>query len=180
MLTLTIPGIEIFDDELEEFRTEGDFELQLEHSLLSLSKWESKYKKPFLTSETKTSEELFDYFLMMIITPEVPVDVFERMNQKHINEIQAYIEGSRSATWFRENPHQKKSNEIITSELIYYWMTACSIPFECETWDLSRLFALIRVCIAKQSKPEKMSKAEIAARNRELNAQRRKQYGTSG
>jgi hypothetical protein len=180
MLKLLVPGVEYFNEETETFETVGDFELELEHSLISLSKWESKYKKPFLGKGEKTPQEIFGYIESMILTPIYPEDLFLRLNQKLLDNITEYIESTESATTFGRMPDRRGPGEIITSELIYYWMVAFNIPFECERWHLNRLFALIRICNIKNSKQRKMSRNEIATRNRELNAQRKAQYNTTG
>lgn len=180
MLKLIVPGDEFFNEETEEFTTQGDFELELEHSLISLSKWESKHQKPFLASSDKTPEEILSYIECMILTPIYPEGLIQRFGNIQFSQVNEYIESKESATTFGDMPERKGRGEVITSELIYYWMVAFTIPFECETWHLNRLFALIRICNLKNSKPQKMSKSEIAARNRELNAQRRAQYNTRG
>lgn len=180
MLKLTLVGAEYYNEELEEFETVGDVELELEHSLVSLSKWESKFQKPFLTNEGKSKEELLYYIEAMIISPIYPNDIYTRLSSENVVKIQQYIDSKESATTFGMMPERKGRGEIITAELIYYWMVAFNIPFECEYWHLNRLFALIRICNIKNSKPKKMSRNEIASRNRELNAIRRAQYNTSG
>jgi hypothetical protein len=180
MLKLTIPGTEYFNEETETFETVGDIDLELEHSLVSLSKWESKFKRPFLTNDKKTVEETLYYIEAMIISPIFPSDILFRLSQENVAQINDYIESTESATTFGSMPERKGRGEIITSELIYYWMVAFTIPFECEFWHLNRLFALIRICNIKNSKPKRMSRGEIARRNRELNAIRRAQYNTSG
>lgn len=181
MLTLVLSGDEVFNEETSEFSTVGDFVLHLEHSLLSLSKWESKFEKPFLGTETKSPEELLWYIRMMILNQEVPEDIWNRLSKRNIEEINAYIESKQTATTFGKLPETRRGRqEVITSELIYYWMVAFTIPFECESWHLNRLFSLIRICNIKQQKPTKMSRGEIARRNRELNAERRAKYNTSG
>lgn len=180
MLHLKFHGTEVFDDETQTFSEFGDFVLDLEHSLLSLSKWESEFQKPFLTKGEKSAEEVFGYIKAMIITPDFPPEVFAKMTQEHLDQINAYLESSQSATTFGTLSQPKGRSETVTSELIYYWMTVFNIPFSCETWNLNRLFTLIRICNIKQTKPKKMSSSEIAARNRELNAQRKAQLGTRG
>lgn len=180
MLKLTIVGTEFYDEATETFTSVGDVDLELEHSLLSLSKWESKFKRPFLNRDHKSVEEVLYYIEAMIITPNFPYDILQRLSQTNLAKINEYIESSESATTFGVMPERGGRGETITAELIYYWMVAFGIPFECERWHLNRLFALIRICNIKNSPQKKMSPGEIAQRNRELNAARRKQLGTSG
>lgn len=180
MLTITVPGIEFFDDMNQVFINSDDFVIDLEHSLVSLSKWESIYEKPFLSSEDKTTDETMGYIRAMVLTSNLPEGVLDRLSNENMKDINAYIEAKRSATWFSDDPNAPRSREIITSELIYYWMVAFTIPLECEHWHLNRLFTLIKVCNMKNSKPKPMSRNDIATRNRELNARRRAQLGTTG
>jgi hypothetical protein len=180
MLVIHVSGVESFDENTQEFIAQGGTVLELEHSLVSLSKWESIHEKPFLGKEPRTLEEILSYVKCMTLTKKIPREIFQKLSQENIEEIREYIEAKASATWFSEQPGEPKSRDVITSELIYYWMTVFNIPFECERWHLNRLFTLIRICNVKQAKPEKMSSSELARRNRELNAQRRAQLGTTG
>jgi hypothetical protein len=180
MLTITVGATTSFDDEKQEFVEVGGMEFQLEHSLVSLSKWESEFEKPFLGKGDKTSEEVLAYISYMLLTPNPPGDFLQILSKENLESINAYIDRKMTATWFSEQPGAPRSSEVITSELIYYWLTVFQIPFECENWHLNRLFTLIRICNVKQAKPKKMSRSEVAQRNRELNAQRRQQLGTSG
>lgn len=181
MLTLTVPGIEHFDTEKKEFVTIGDFVIELEHSLVSLSKWEEIYEKPFLSNDDKTNEEIFSYIKIMTLTPEVPPEVFERLSKDNLEAINEYLNAKRTATWFNDTPNAPRSREVITAELIYYWMTSFQIPMEpFQHWHLNRLFTLIKVHNLKNAKPKPMGKQEALARQRELNAQRRAKLGSSG
>jgi hypothetical protein len=180
MLKIHVGGTESYDELTSSFVSEGGVTLELEHSLASLSKWESKHEKPFLGKEPKTGEEVLDYVRCMITTPDFPPEVFRDLSESNMQAINAYIEAKMTATWFADAPGAPRTSEIVTAELIYYWMTVFNIPFECENWHLNKLFTLIRVCNIKQAKPKKMSRGELAARNRELNAQRRAQLGTTG
>lgn len=180
MLTITVPGVELFNEEVQEFMESDDFALELEHSLASLSKWESKWEKPFLAAGEKTTEEVVDYVRAMTLTPNTPPDVYTRLSQENFEAISAYIDAKMTATWFAETPGQKRSTETITAELIYYWMIQANIPFECDSWHLNKLFTLIRICSVKNGPQKKMSKAEVIARHRALNEQRKAQFNTRG
>lgn len=180
MLRLVIEGDELFNDEDQTFETVDDIVVELEHSLISLSKWESKYKKPFLSSVDKTREEIFGYLQAMILSPDVDPDVLYKCSKKHLGMIQEYIDSTESATTFGFMSERRGPGEIITSELIYYWMVAFNIPFEAEKWHLNRLFSLIRICGIKNSPPEQMSNREMAEQRHRLNEQRKKELGTTG
>lgn len=180
MLTIVIEEEELWDEKTNTFSYNETTVFELEHSLISLSKWESRYQKPFLTAGVKTKEEMFGYVEAMVISPTTDLDALYRCSQEHIDKIQAYIDSSQSATTFGVMPERRGPSEVITSELIYYWMIAFAIPFDCQTWHLNRLFSLIRICNIKNAKPKKVSKHEIAMRNRELNEQRKAQLGTKG
>lgn len=180
MLSIIVPAIDLFNEATQEFISKDEVYLELEHSLVSLSKWESHFEKPFLDKTEKSTEEVLTYIKMMTLTADISDEVYQRLGDENITTINQYIDAKMTATWFNEPPGAPKSREIITAEVIYYWLTVFQIPFECENWHLNRLFTLIRVCNLKQAKPQKMSRAETAARNRELNAQRRAQLGTKG
>jgi hypothetical protein len=183
MLILIIKEEEAFNNQTGEFHTLPEVKLELEHSLVSLSKWESKFERPFLGKEGKTHAETLGYIEAMILSSEISPGVIFRLRQEHFDAINEYIEAKQTATTFGELPQEGRSRtrpETITSELIYYWMVAYNIPFEVERWHLNRLFALIRICNLKNSKPKRMSKQELARRNRDLNEKRRRELGTSG
>jgi len=180
MLQITIPAVEQWDERKQEFVTTKEQTLQLEHSLVSLSKWESKWCKAFLTKQEKTIEETLDYIKCMTITQNVNPEVYNYLTNKNIDEINKYIEAPMTATYFSDDKIVKTSREQITAELIYYWMIALNIPFECQKWHLNRLLTLIRVCNIKNQPPKKRSKKEIMSRNAAINAARRKQLNTRG
>lgn len=173
-------GEELFDEEKSVFfYSEPPFQLRLEHSLVSLSKWEESFEKPFLNNKEKTSEETIAYIKAMCLDDEISPEVFLKLSAENLKAIQSYITAKRTATWFTETKG-KSSGEIITAELIYYWMISFNIPMACERWHLSRLLTLIQVCHHKNAPPKKMSKAELARRQREINAKRRAEHNTTG
>ena len=180
MLHLTIPAVEKWDETTEEFIGTKEQTLVLEHSLVSLSKWESKWCKPFLDKRAKTYDEIVDYVKCMTITQNVNPDVYSYLTNENITQINHYIDAKMSATWFHEESSKKVNSEQVTSELIYYWMIALNIPFDCQKWHLNRLLTLIRVCNVKNQPPKKRNKHEIMSRNAALNAARRKQFNSKG
>ena len=180
MLQITIPGIELWDESREIFTQTKEQTLQLEHSLVSLSKWESKWGKVFLSKQEKTYEETIDYIKCMTITQNVDPNVYNHLSKSIIDKITEYIEAPMTATYFSKEQSSGNSREQVTSELIYYWMIALNIPFECQKWHLNRLLTLIRVCNIKNQPPKKMSKRAIMSRNAAINAARRKQLNTNG
>lgn len=181
MLEITVPANEVFNEETQEFIPSEETTLRLEHSLVSLSKWESIWEKPFLGKESKTEEEIFSYVKCMTLDSKIPPEVFLNLSEANFKAINYHIDAKMSATWFNEKATKPVgAKEIVTAELIYYWMIALNIPMTCEAWHLSRLFTLIKVCNQKNSPPKKMSKQDLAARNRELNAARKAKLNTSG
>ena len=182
MLELIIPEREMFDARRQEFLYLKEQKLVLEHSLISLSKWESKWKKPFLDKKQKTIEESIDYVRCMLLNAkDVNPTVLTLLSDDIFSQINDYIEDSMTATWFNDK-NQKKggSGQIVTSELIYYWMVAFRIPFTCEKWHLNRLLTLIKVCEQKNAPKKRMKRKDIYARNAALNAARKSKYGSNG
>lgn len=180
MLRITIPATEFWDEINEEFVYAKEQTLQLEHSLVSLSKWEAKWHKAFLGKQEKTEEEILDYVKCMTLTQNVNPEVYTRLTTDNYKEINAYIEAPMTATFFSEDKTAKGNRETVTSELIYYWMIALNIPVDFQKWHLNRLLTLIRVCSVKNSPPKRRSKREIMRRNAALNAARRSRLNSKG
>ena len=180
MLQITIPAIEQWDESTQEFVYSKAYTLQLEHSLISLSKWESKWHKPFLSKTEKTTEETIDYIRCMTLTQNVKPEVYFNLSVENILQVNEYIEDPMTATTFVEDRDGKRSREIVTAELIYYWMISLNIPVEFEKWHLNRLLTLIRVCNIKNQPPKKRSRREIMSCNAALNAARKRQLNTNG
>lgn len=180
MLTITIPAVEKWDETNNLFVYDEEWTLQLEHSLLSISKWESKWCKPFLSQKTLSFEESIDYIRCMTLTENVPLNIYENITDANVNDVAEYIKSPMTATWFRKDNAPQRNGKEITSELIYYWMTVLNIPFECEKWHLNRLLTLIRICNVENSPKKKMKSKDIYAQNRALNAARRRQLHSKG
>lgn len=182
MLQLKIEGTELFDEEAKKFITIKPQTLQLEHSLVSISKWEAKWKKPFMRQEPMTHEETIDYIRFMTVSPQnVDPDIYRCINDGHVKQVMDYIHDPMTATTITSKGPSHKSSQMITSELAYYYMTAYNIPFDpCQKWHFNRLLMLIRVCDEKQQKPKKMKQADAAKLNRQRNAARKAKYGTRG
>lgn len=180
MLQITISAVEQWDESAQEFVYSKAQTIQLEHSLISLSKWESKWHKPFLSKTEKTTEETIDYIRCMTLTQNVKPEVYSNLSVENILQVNEYIENPMTATTFVENRDGKRSREIITAELIYYWMISLNIPVEFEKWHLNRLLTLIRVCNIKNQPPKKRSRREIMSQNASLNAARKQQLNTNG
>lgn len=180
MLQITIPSVELWDEFKQEFIVVKEQTLQLEHSLVSLSKWESKWNKAFLSAKAKTTEETIDYIRCMTITKNVDPIVYNFLTDDNISKINQYIEAPMTATYISNDGSDKTSREVVTAELIYYWMIAYNIPFECQKWHLNRLLTLIKVCNVKNSPQKKMSPNDIMRRNSQLNAERRAKLHSTG
>lgn len=184
MLTITIPATELFNDETQKFVNTKETTLQLEHSLVSLSKWEQTWEKPFLGKDDRNTIETIDYIRCMTISPEVPPqEVYNAITNTLMNQIAEYINKKMTATWFSEVPGQSRaqSGETITAEIIYYWLIALQVPFEVQTWHLNRLLTLIRVVnIKNDPKKKMMPKKDAAAQQRMLNEQRKVKFQTKG
>ena len=180
-IEISIPAKEQFDNRTGRFIATKACTIQLEHSLLSIVKWESKWHKPYMAPEKKTGEETIDYIRFMCLTKVVDPNVFYSLDAASIQKIAAYIDAPMTATTFRKNSNDRPSREIVTNELIYYWMTELNIPFEpCQKWHLNRLLTLIKVASIKKAPGKKMSKQEMLSQRAALNAQRKAKYGTHG
>ena len=177
MLKLTVTIVpEQWDSKNRRFIPPKEKTLQLEHSLVSLSKWESRWHKPFLSKETKTTEETIDYIKCMTITQNVDPDVYNHLSNQNIIDVNNYLEDSMTATTFSEDKFGKKNNEIVTAEIIDYWMLTLHIPAEYRKWHLNKLIALIRVCSIKNQPPgKKRSEKDIASYYAYLNKKRKEE-----
>lgn len=180
MLTIEVVTAESFDESTNEFVPKDVVVLEMEHSLVSLSKWESEFEVPFLSSKDKTPEQMLWYIEAMTLTPNIPPEVFRRINQENIDSINYYINRKMTATWFNSAPNQSPSREIITAELIYYWMFSMAIPKECENWHIRKLLTLIKVFNHKNAQPKKQNPKEAAKQRHALNEQRKAKLGTRG
>lgn len=181
MIRISTPDGEIFDERTQEFKTVVGQTVFLEHSLRSLAKWEARWKKPFLTNKQKTRAETIDYVRCMSTTPGVDPSIFETLTDASLNKISEYINDPMTATTFSERDQRKKpSREIVTAELIYYWMVALQIPFECQDWHLNKLLTLIRVCEIKNQPKKKGNTREDLNRRNRLNQARKQKMGTTG
>lgn len=179
MLQVAIPEKEYYDELNERFVYTKEQILQMEHSLASISKWEAKWHIPFLGKEQKTEEQTIDYFRCMTITEDVDPLVYISLTQDQVSQISAYIDDKMTATWF-SNQQNKMNRDIITSEVIYYWMVALEIPFECEKWHLNRLLTLVQVCNIKNAPAKKMGRKEQFRQNKAINAARKQKANSHG
>jgi len=179
MIDIIIPESEQFDENTMQFVYKKEQKITLEHSLIAISKWESKFEKPFLSSE-KTTTEILEYIRCMTLTQNVDPEVYLRLSADNIKAIQAYIEAPMTATTFKKIEKRGGKKEIITAELIYYWMITFNIPVEFQKWHLNRLLTLIEVCARKNEPPKKMSRREISAQHKAINAANRARFHTKG
>lgn len=180
MLCLQIPKTEIWDYDKEEFVYVDGFTLKLEHSLYAVSKWEQKYHKPFLEQKQLSNSEMMYYIRCMSLDEELIEDFVYAITPQIIEEIRKYIEDPATATVIKNNKKPSSNRKFVTSELIYYYMASLQIPFECEHWNLNRLITLIGIFDAESGKSKPMSKSDIYAENRRLNAARRKALNSKG
>ena len=180
MLQIKVSAKEAWDETNNQFITIPETTICLEHSLISISKWESKWHIPFLGKDKKTSEQVIDYIRCMTITPNVKPEVYNFLSQGNIDDVLAYIDDPMTASTVKELGGPKRSSELITSELIYYWMVAHQIPFECQKWHINRLMMLIRICNAKNQPSKKMSRRNAMQQNAALNAARRQRLHSKG
>lgn len=179
MLELTIPRRTFFRETTSEFVEFDEVTLKLEHSLISISKWESKLKKPFLSDKKHSKEDMLYYIECMSLTPNLDPDVYRTIPNDAYAYICEYIEDPMTATTINDKD-DSNNRDVITAEIIYYWMIELGIPFECQKWHFNRLMTLLRVCSIKKGPQKKMSKREILEQNRKLNEERRKQHNTKG
>lgn len=179
MIRIRIPAGEFFDEDTNKFITIKETTLEFEHSLISLSKWESKWKKPFLGKAQRTDAETLDYIRAMCLNRDPDPNAFLAMTPAQISELGDYIADTMTATTIRETG-SRGGREIITAEIIYFWMVTLQIPFECQKWHLNRLITLVRVINEKNKPAKKIPRSEMINRNRSLNAQRRQRHNSKG
>lgn len=179
MIDIIIPASEYFDEDKMEFINSKEQKITLEHSLIAISKWESKFEKPFLSSE-KSAYEILEYIKCMTLTQNVKPETYLHLTEQNINDIRAYIEAPMTATTFKEIKKRGGKKELVTAELIYYWMIAFNIPVEFQKWHLNRLLTLIEICARKNEPPKKMSRREISAQHKAINAANRARFNTKG
>lgn len=188
MLELVIPKqhYEFFDETSGEFLPPIDIKetkIQVEHSLISLKKWEQTWHKPFLDRNEKTYEELSDYIRCMTLNKGIDPNVYHWIPKEEIEKVIKYIEDPMTATWFKDNTligAQKNKRDVITAEIIYYWMISLNVPVEFERWHLNQLLTLIKVINIKNEKPKPVNREEAAKERAELNKRRRAEFNSRG
>lgn len=176
MIKLIIPKRDLWDEKKQEFVTIPEETVRLEHSLLAIARWETKYHKPFLTKDEKGNDELFYYIRCMNLSDDLldeSTALLIAKNQENLFEIKEYLDDPATATTVKKKPSNGSGGSFVTSELIYYYMTSLMIPFECEKWNLNRLLKLIEVCDAKNTPAKKPNRKDTMNRHRSLNAARR-------
>lgn len=182
--TITLKAGELYDEEKEEFiNISEDKSIVIEHSLLSISKWESKWHKIYLDDKLKlTHEESLDYIRCMTLTQNVDPNYYRLIDNNKLIEIQKYMNDPYSATYFNEVPRgtAQRHSEKISSEVLYYYMFKLGIPKDCEKWHINRLQNLIRIFSIKDAPDQKMNKRQTADYYRRLNAQRRSKLKSKG
>lgn len=185
MLPIVVPATELFVEDTNEFIQVKKTVLQLEHSLLSLKKWEAKWCIPFLDGNPKTTEQTIDYIRCMTLTQNVNPYVYGALSAQNLEDINNYIDAPMTATWFVEDKQKKKNKTVrkektITAELVYCWMVMYHIPFECQKWHLNQLITLIRVCNEENNPKKPLKGKALYSRNRALNEARKKKMHTRG
>lgn len=180
MLELVVPGVEFYDERTNTFLLTDDTTIVMEHSLLSISKWESKYHRSFMNDGPKNEEEIAYYFRCMTINKNVDPCIFSAIRGDLRQQVFEYMNDKMTATTFSDRDDKKRNREIITSEVIYSWMVSLNIPFECEKWHINRLMVLVKKCSLDNAGDNKMSRKDILTQNRILNEARRKSLGTKG
>lgn len=184
MLEITVPAVDLWNELEQRFVKVKEQTLHLEHSLVSIKEWESKWHKPFLGKDKKTNEETIDYIRCMTLTQNVDPSTYKYLSDKNIKQVDEYIANPMTATWFAEDKEpsnrRRTNNSVITNETIYYWMISYNIPIECQEWHLNQLLTLIRVFEVRNRKPKKMSRKELLSRNSAINKARRAQMNSNG
>lgn len=180
MLTIRVPLKERFNDDTQMWEVSEATELELEHSLASVSKWEQSFEKPFLGDGEKSPEETLAYIMLMAVDPKTPMEIFARLSEENFKEINDYIHAKMTATWFREDPNQRPGREVITAEVIYHWMIVHNVWLEAEHWHLNKLLTLLKVCVEKSKTPKKRSRRDMIAERQRLNAERLAKNGGRG
>lgn len=174
---ITIKSAELWDEDKQEFINTEDEVIEFEHSLAAIADWESRTHKHFLGNRDITPEEMSLYLECMCVNPD-DIPKLRYLTPENMDEIKEYLEDSMTATKFYKGG--KPSRDIITSEIIYYWMAANQIPIEFEHWHISRLLTLLRVCSNHNEPQKKMSQSQIMRQNAQLNAARRAKLHSKG
>lgn len=181
-------GDELFDEETNTFLHPVGKKLHLEHSLLSISKWEAEWEIPFLNTD-KTSEQSLSYIKCCVLDDDFDELLLNTLSDKNILDFNAYLSKGMTAKKIidlRSSLSQKRksrrpaSQKALTSEDIYYSMIQFHVWKECEEWPLQRLLSLLQLCSLKSNSTGEMSKSDQAKFYREENARRKAKYHTNG